>query len=121
MKLNCTYELIEPTAFCSIKGAESSNINLSNFISNHGHSFRVTHIDKTGSVTGIIAADGAKYGTYYTENYGQYISTTEFKYFRKIKEGYPEREIEDFPSVTITVANREQAQKAIAMLQELLK
>lgn len=122
MKLNCTYELLEPTAFCNIAGAESSNTQWVKFISNHGHSIRVSHIDGAGSVTGVIAADGTKYGQHYTEKCGQYISTSEFKYFRKIKEGYPERvESMNFPTVTLTITNREQAQKAISALQELLK
>lgn len=122
MKLNCTYELLEPTAFCSIQGAEASNSQWTKFISNHGHSIRVSHIDGAGSVTGVIAADGTKYGQHYTEKCGQYISTSEFKYFRKIKEGYPERvESMNFPTVTLTITNREQAQKAISALQELLK
>lgn len=123
MKLNCTYELLEPTAFANVAGAESSNSQWTKFICNHGHSIRVTHIDGAGSVTGVIAADGTKYGQHYTEKCGQYISTSEFKYFRKIKEGYPEQvdQTMDFPTVTLTVTNREQAEKAIESLKALLK
>lgn len=120
MKLNCTYQLTDRKGFVSIPGAQGTNEILAKMIEKHGSTIRPTHIDNTGCVNGFILGDNAKAGVYYSHETGHHIGPNEYKHFTKVIEGYPEVS-NDFPTVQITVTNREQALKAIESLKALLK
>lgn len=120
MKLNCTYKLTDRKGFVGIPGAQGTNERLARIIENHGTTIRPTHIDNNGCVKGFILGDNSKAGEHYSHETGHHIGRNEYKHFTKVAEGYPEVS-NDFPTIKITVTNREQAQKAIESLEALLK
>ena len=113
MQPNCTYKLVDLQAFVD---SASMNSDLGKRISLRGNTVRPVVFDGDGDVVQWVYGDGS-IGCLAVDEW--FISHSEFQYFSKVNEGYPER-IEKEMELNIVVKNKEQARKAIKMLEEYL-
>lgn len=120
MQLNCTYRLIDSQAFIEFVAGASMNRHIAEHIKRQGGTIRPLKYDSDGDVVAWAYPDGTSSSIAVDD---WFISKTEFQYFTKVNEGYPERDefVSNEMELNIVVKNKEQAQKAIKMLEEYLK
>ena len=121
MKANCTYKFSNVGGFKREAGASVTNSRIADVIQTAGGTIRPTDVDKHGVYDYILGN-----GELASNSMGGYtcaIYNTEFKFFEKVAEGYPEpvEDDSDFVPFTVTINNPAEARNAIRMLEKLLK
>ena len=117
MTLNSTYKLINKERFMNIPGASITNTQIVKQIESSGGTIRPIEATRSGSICKFILATGEVVDA---DKNNFYISPREFSCFEKVAEGYPGKKDNDWIPLTITVHDREDAEKTIKVLQKLL-